>query len=73
MVGLCATPPDRVSVKSDVSRSPEPPDVLYTPSEKVTVSVVLLEDNTVEEIVGNGFKLVVLLDCEVDAALPAAS
>ncbi len=70
-----AVPPERVNVKSVASNAPLPPDVLYTASLNVTAMLALLEVTVVPVIVGTvlSFNVTVLLDCDVDAALPAAS
>ena len=77
-----ATPPATENAKSPVSRSPLPTYpvplavlVSKTASEKVTVMVVLSEASAVWDIVGSTFsyRLIVLLLCVVDAAVPLTS
>ena len=70
-----AVPPERVNVKLVASNAPLPPDVLYTASLNVTAMLALLEATVVPVIAGAvvSFNVTVLLDCDVDAALPAAS
>ena len=70
-----AVPPEMVNVKSLASNAPLPPDVLCTASLNVTAMLSLLEVTVVPVIVGAvvSFNVTVLLDCDVDAALPAAS
>ena len=64
-----AAPPESDNVKSEVWIAPLPPVVLYIGSEKVTSILALVEETLVDIIVGavRSNKLIVLLDCEVDA------
>jgi len=70
-----AVPPERVNVKSLASNAPLPPDVLYNASLNVTAMLALLDAILTLLNVGTvlSFNVTVLLDCDVDAALPAAS
>jgi len=70
-----AVPPERVNEKSLASNAPLPPDVLYNASLNVTAMLALLDAILTLLNVGTvlSFNVTVLLDCDVDAALPAAS
>ena len=67
-----AVPPEIERLKSDTSRAPDPPLVLYTASLIVTEILVLLLSIEDDEIIGLTLRFVVLLLCEVEIAFPEA-
>ena len=70
-----AVPPEMVNVKSLASNAPLPPDVLYNASLNVTAMLALFDAILTLLNVGAvlSYNVTVLLDCDVDAALPTAS